>query len=39
MKYAVEMGSGATINIPSFVNILSYFQKLIGVYTDIKTVW
>jgi hypothetical protein len=28
MKYAVEMGSGAVINIPSFMNIGSGNQKL-----------
>jgi hypothetical protein len=31
MKYAVEMGSGATIYIPSFMNIGSGIQTLIGV--------
>jgi hypothetical protein len=30
MKYAVEMGSGAMIYIPSFINIGSGNQKLIG---------
>jgi hypothetical protein len=30
MKYAVEMGSGAMIYIPSFKNIGSGIQKLIG---------
>jgi hypothetical protein len=30
MKYAVEMGSGAMIHIPSFVKIGSDIQKLIG---------
>jgi hypothetical protein len=29
MKYAVEMGSGAVIYIPSFIKIGSGFQKLI----------
>jgi hypothetical protein len=29
MKYAVEMGSGAMIYIPSFIKIGSGFQKLI----------
>jgi hypothetical protein len=29
MKYAVEMGSGATIYIPSFIKIGSAIQKLI----------
>jgi hypothetical protein len=30
MKYAVEMGSGAMIYIPSFIKIGSDIQKLIG---------
>jgi hypothetical protein len=30
VKYAVEMGSGAMIYIPSFINIGSGIQKLIG---------
>jgi hypothetical protein len=30
MKYAVEMGSGATIYIPSSIKIGSAIQKLIG---------
>jgi hypothetical protein len=30
MKYAVEMGSGATIYIPSFINIGSGIQTLTG---------
>jgi hypothetical protein len=30
MKYAVEMGSGATIFIPCFIKIGSSNQKLIG---------
>jgi hypothetical protein len=30
MKYAVEMGSGAMIYIPSFINIGSGIQKLMG---------
>jgi hypothetical protein len=30
MKYAVEMGSGATIYIPSFIKIGSSIPKLIG---------
>jgi hypothetical protein len=36
MKCAVEMGSGAMINIPSFIKIGSGIQKLIGGggYTD-----
>jgi hypothetical protein len=35
MKYAVEMGSGAMIYIPSFIKIGSGIQKLIGeIHTD-----
>jgi hypothetical protein len=30
MKYAVEMGSGAMIHVPSFINIGSGIQTLIG---------
>jgi hypothetical protein len=30
MKYSVEMGSGATIYIPSFIKTVSDIQKLIG---------
>jgi hypothetical protein len=30
MKYAVEMGSGAMLYIPSFIQIGSDIQKLIG---------
>jgi hypothetical protein len=30
MKYAIEMGSGAMICIPSFIKIGSGIQKLIG---------
>jgi hypothetical protein len=30
MKYAVEMGSGTMIYIPSFINIDSGIQKLKG---------
>jgi hypothetical protein len=31
MKYAVEMGLGAIMYIPSFIKIGSVFQNLIGV--------
>jgi hypothetical protein len=34
MKYAVEMGSGAMIFIPSITKIGSSIQKLIRGYTD-----
>jgi hypothetical protein len=38
MKYAVEMGSGAMIYIPSFIKIGSGSQKIIGRgYTDAQT--
>jgi hypothetical protein len=39
MEYAVEMGSGAMIYIPSFIKIDSAIQKLMGGggYTD--TAW
>jgi hypothetical protein len=30
MKYAVEMGSGAMIYIPNFIQIVSGIQNLIG---------
>jgi hypothetical protein len=30
VKYAIEMGSGATINIPIFIKTGSGIQKLIG---------
>jgi hypothetical protein len=30
MKYAVEMGSGAMIYIPSFIKIDSGIQRLVG---------
>jgi hypothetical protein len=34
MKYAVEMGSGVMIYIPSFIKIGSIVQELIGGHTD-----
>jgi hypothetical protein len=37
MKYAVEMGSGVMIYIPSFIKIGLGIQKLIGGYTDTQT--
>jgi hypothetical protein len=37
MKYAVEMGSGARICIPSVIKIVSGIQKLIG--WDSQTTW
>jgi hypothetical protein len=39
MKYAVEMGSGAMMYIPSFIKIGSGIRKLIGRYTDTQTEW
>jgi hypothetical protein len=42
MKYAVEMGSGAMIYIPSFIKIGSGIQKLIeggkNIHTDSKEI-
>jgi hypothetical protein len=37
MKYAVEIGSGAMIHIPSFIKIGSGIQKLIR--GDTQTAW
>jgi hypothetical protein len=37
MKYAVELGSGAMIYIPSFVKIGSGIHKLIG--GNMQTAW
>jgi hypothetical protein len=34
MKYAVEMGSGAMIYVPSFVNTGSGIHKLVGEDTE-----
>jgi hypothetical protein len=34
---AVEMGSGAVIYVPNFIEIGSGVQKLIGEYTDTHT--
>jgi hypothetical protein len=39
MKYAVQMGSGAMIYIPSFINIGSGIQKLIGWGIHRQTGW
>jgi hypothetical protein len=39
MKYAVEVGSGVMIYIPSFIKITSAIQKLMGGYTDTQTAW
>jgi hypothetical protein len=42
MKYAVEMGSGGNIYIPSFLKIGSGIQRLIGGihrHTDTQTSW
>jgi hypothetical protein len=37
MKYAVEMGSGVIIYIPSFIKMNSAIQKLNG--GDAQTAW
>jgi hypothetical protein len=37
MKYAVEMGSGAMIYVPSFIKIDSGIQKLLGGDTHTET--
>jgi hypothetical protein len=39
MKYAIEMGSGVMIYIPSFIKIGSNIQKSVGRggYTDTQT--
>jgi hypothetical protein len=37
MKYAVDMGSGAMISIPSFIKLGSGIEKLIGGHT--QTAW
>jgi hypothetical protein len=39
VKYAVEIGSGAMICIPSFVKIGSDIQKLVGGFTDTAWRW
>jgi hypothetical protein len=39
MKYAVEMGSGAMIYIPSFIKTGSGIQKLIARDTQTHTAW
>jgi hypothetical protein len=39
MKYAVEVGSGAMIYIPSFVRTGLGIQKLIGGDTDTQAAW
>jgi hypothetical protein len=40
MKYAVEMGSGAMIYIPSFVKTGSGVQKFMeGIYRHTQTAW
>jgi hypothetical protein len=38
MKYAVQVGSGATLYIPSFIQIGSRIQKLMG-GRDLQTAW
>jgi hypothetical protein len=39
MKYAVQMVSGGTVYIPSFIKIGSGVQKIIGGFSDTQTVW
>jgi hypothetical protein len=39
MNHAVEMGSGVMIYIPSFINIGSGIQKLMGGNKDTQTAW
>jgi hypothetical protein len=39
MKYAVEMGAGATIYTPSFIKTGSVIQKLMGCDTQTHTAW
>jgi hypothetical protein len=40
MEYAVEMGSGAMMDILSFIKIGSSIQKLMWVvFTDTQTAW
>jgi tRNA A58 N-methylase Trm61 len=40
MKYAVAMGSGAIIYVPSFIQIGSSIQKLWGRgFMDTQTAW
>jgi hypothetical protein len=34
MKYAVDMGSGVMIYVPSFIKICSGIEKLMGGYTE-----
>jgi hypothetical protein len=38
-EYAVEMGSGAMIYIPSFIKTGSAIQKFIGGYANTQTTW
>jgi hypothetical protein len=39
MKYAVEMGLGAMVYVPSFIKTGSGIQKLMGRFTDTQRVW
>jgi hypothetical protein len=39
MKYAVGMGSGSMIYIPSFIEIGSVIRKLMGGLADTQTSW
>jgi hypothetical protein len=39
MNYAAEMGLGAIMYIPNFIEIGSGIQKLMGGYTDTQRAW
>jgi hypothetical protein len=40
MKYAIEMGSGAMMYLPSFIKIGSSIKKLTrGIHRPTRTVW
>jgi hypothetical protein len=39
MEYAVEMGSGVMIYMPSFIKIGSGILKFLGGYRNTPTVW
>jgi hypothetical protein len=39
MKYAIEMGSGATIYIPGFIKIWFRHSRVEGGYTDTQIAW
>jgi hypothetical protein len=39
MKYAIEMGSGVMMYIPSFIMIGSPIQKFMGGDSETQTAW